>query len=392
MLQKKIEGKDYKKAKLSTRGGDLEKRWYVYFSLWSKTEQKFIRPAPEYISSRLFKTAEERKSEGKLLIDFFNKHLAAGNITLDEKTNKAINEEKQISKRIYTIIEAMEIALLTTKNDSDVGERTYYNYELTINSFIAFLKKRKYDQLSINELDKSICLEYMNSAYKNITGKTFNIYLGDVRAVTRRLVDLDIIDANPFSLVKNRKVIKKRKQIWADEHKDLYFKYVKENDLSMNLIGMLNFYACLRPVEITRLKKKYFILEKNLLIIPGDSSKNQEPDPVTLSTTLVDELKLYLEKLDPEEFLFSINLKPGKTLINRKVITDRFAVIRKKLGIPKEIKHYSLKHTFNSKMVQKKVDIYALSKHNRHHDIRQTMDYVTDLQTEADEFFIDPGF
>lgn len=388
LLQKKIEGVDYKKAQLSTRGGDLKKRWYVYFYLWSDSDKKFVRPAPEYISNKQFPTADERITEGMAMVDFINELLASGEITLKSKAKP--ETELSISEKSFTIEQAVDVALEATKNDTDVSERTYYGYELTLLRFLKFCKKRKFETLDIKDLNKSMCLEFM-STYKNIKGKTYNIYLGDIRAVMKRLVDLEIIDINPFALLKNRKVIKLKKQIWQDEERLKYFNWVKDNEPGMYLIGRLVFYACVRPVEITRIKASFFQLDKFLLLLPGDASKNKRPDPVTINKDLAAELKQYLKGVPGDYYIFSKNLKPGPEKINRKVITDRFYWIRKKLGIPFEIKHYSLKHTFNSKMVEKKVDIYALSKHNRHHDIRQTMDYVTDLQIGADHVFLDPG-
>ena len=91
----------YKEAKLSDAGGDLSKRWHVYFSIWSDKEKKFKRKQ-EFISSKDYPTRAARTRFANELIALFNDGLRKGNITLPEY------RKKSISRKNYSIEEGIE--------------------------------------------------------------------------------------------------------------------------------------------------------------------------------------------------------------------------------------------------------------------------------------------
>ena len=375
----------YKEAKLSDAGGDLSKRWHVYFSIWSDKEKKFKRKQ-EFISSKDYPTRAARTRFANELIALFNDGLRKGNITLPEY------RKKSISRKNYSIEEGIEKALELLKSDTDVNEVTFKSYRLACEKFLQYIDSKSLKFLSITDIDKAMCFDFMSTAYSNITGKTYNSYLGDIRASFNRLMEADIIESNPFTLVRNKKVIRSKKKIWSDEDLKVFFEWTERNDLGMHVIGMLDYYSVFRPIEITRVRIGMLDLDNNVLWLPGDDAKNKKPLPVTLNNKIIEPIRRLIKGHDKSDYLISYGLKPGPIQINRKVITDRFYKLREELGIEFDIKLYSLKHTFNTKMAKSGANLYELSKHNRHYDIRQTEEYINDLLDGANPNFIDTDF
>ena len=145
--------KNFSNPKLYTASGDLNKRWYVYFSYRNPKNGRLKRVTPFYGEAHKYKTKEDRlfvsSTYRKKILELLNKGFNPfeNNTELYQKrkelentgetttkTSEPIKEprnlivEDQISTRTNqkTIKEAFEFSLLIKKKI--VGTRTYSGY------------------------------------------------------------------------------------------------------------------------------------------------------------------------------------------------------------------------------------------------------------------------
>lgn len=70
----------FTKPKIYNAGGDLTKRWYVYFSYRNPQTGKMERQAPIYLSINKHKTFEERTTAAKEIRNIVEKMLKEGSV------------------------------------------------------------------------------------------------------------------------------------------------------------------------------------------------------------------------------------------------------------------------------------------------------------------------
>jgi hypothetical protein len=96
--------KDYSEPKIYNANGDLQKRWYIYFSFRNPKTGKLERQTPIYGGINQFKTLRERKEAAKNLCEAVKKILKTG---FNPYTVSKLDE---IEKN-YSIKDAFEEAL-----------------------------------------------------------------------------------------------------------------------------------------------------------------------------------------------------------------------------------------------------------------------------------------
>ncbi len=75
-LQEFEKHKPFKKARLYDAKGDLKKRWYINFNVWSELKNKMIRKRDYSVNE--YKTVAQRNAHAKKRIKEINKLLESG--------------------------------------------------------------------------------------------------------------------------------------------------------------------------------------------------------------------------------------------------------------------------------------------------------------------------
>lgn len=164
--------------------------------------------------------------------------------------------------------------------------------------------------------------------------------------------------------------------------------YLKENNKNMFLFVLLVYHCFIRPAEILKLKIKDVDFEKGIIRISSSISKNNKTSYTTMSNQLMELMQEYKEK-DKELYIFSSRMNPGLGSLGRNTVTTRFRIICRKLQLPEDLKLYNFKHTGNTEMIQKGMNIRELQLQNRHSDISITERYLYRLGGNANLAFRD---
>jgi len=270
-------------------------------------------------------------------------------------------------------------------------------------SFISMLKEYlktvlKNENIFCINFNQELARNYMLWCWneKGIEGRTFNGYIRGYHSIWTWLVEFNYSKVNVFDGI-SRKKEKKKSRIEIDRNLRASIKthLQARNENGYWLMCELCFYGLIRPSEMVRLKVKNVDLEKQIIILKFNETKNQDERICSLPNHLVSLLKEHMKTANPDEFLFSENdmFKPGKKELDSRKIAKRWEKLRNEVGFGKTIQFYSqrdsgiifLLDSINPEYVRSQADHYSLemttkyTKHFRPEGNRDIMNLEPDV-------------
>lgn len=322
--------KRYKKPKIYHGGKDydLSKRWYVYYDYLNPETNKFVRQTPITLNvNRLYKTKSERLAYLKDLVLAIETLLKKGYSPYD--VAKEDNQDWQ---------DAFKFALSVKKKE--VKQTTYKDYKSRLSLFEAFLISQGHRFSYIKEIDKKCVNAFLNT----IKGaKNRNNTRASLSSIFSVLADHDIIEANFIKEIRNKKTEQKAIKIYSEKEITHIIELLKEQDKTLLIFIYMVSYMFIRPIELVRIKIDDIDL-KNKLVKFG--SKTKELKTKIIPDIIYNDLKEYLE--NKKGYLFDDSI--GNEINKRNYYTKRFRKFRERNNIDVDLKLYSFRHTFTSKV------------------------------------------
>jgi integrase len=197
-------------------------------------------------------------------------------------------------------------------------------------------------------------LEYLRETNPRFSNARFNKYRAYLSRVFRELIEMELIDANPVrDIAKAKETFRMRETLTPDDMGRIA--ELKSVTPSFYRYLVIFFYSGSRTTELFRLKVSAVNLAKQefrVLVKKGNAYREDIRVITNDALPLWDEL---LAGADPDHFVFSRGLKPGRQMIRPDQINRRWdKYVRRGLGIEKDF--YSLKHTF-ADMIAERLDI-----------------------------------
>lgn len=354
---------NYTLPQLRDQDGDLTKRWAVY---WYVDGQRKV----EWISEKI----KDRKS----------RYLQAQKV-IDEVTEQLQKGKKEIfidSKK--SLVNLIDSALKWKK--LYVSVRTFQSYESITTKLVSWLKANMpgatLEQFTSFEANQFI--EHHFSSGKKYTAKTINCNIGYLYTVFERIGKTNAMPENPFKM---EKLLESDPDIsiWNEDLKKKISNYLKKKHPDLFTILLLVYHCYLRPDEIRQIQAKNINLSKGTIKVSSKKGKSNCVKYPTISKQLSKILAAKIKDLAPDTYIFSKGLKPGKNPISRNMISMRFKKVREQLDIPAEYKLYHFKHTGNSEMVDKGLNVRDLQKQNGHSSLTITEKYLRRFNDSANK-------
>jgi len=291
------------------------------------------------------------------------------------------------------ILDAIQVAL-RFKCTSD-REHTRITYTSFTNIFSEWLKLQKWDGLPISAFDRAkaklfldhILLERKDRYGNAVKNRTYNNYLINMRALFYELVERQYIKENPFANHKPRKEEQKLRHPFEQGDSTIIARYVYLHNRPVYLAILLISHCGLRLSELRRLRARDIDLDRGLIVLGGDQTKNKERAFITIPSSVVPTLRSFeIDKIPAYQLIFGLGLKPHpKVCCGRNTISDRFREMLQAMLKAKMLKSiegytaYSWKDTGAIAMVKAGMDIMALQKHLRHKSLSTTQRYLQTL-------------
>lgn len=354
----------FRLARLVDRSGDLNKDWYIEFSVWNVQKNGLTRKRVREINK--YKSKAERYNYAKKYIKEVNELLKEG-YHID--TNKQENKAKQENKLTTVLHEIIEI------KSKELAKKTITSMAGTVNEFLIYCRGSHVSVAS--QLTKQLLIKYRDFlSKKDIKARTINNKFAYLSSVFSELEKREIIKSNPLKGLKKLKESKSFKN-WSfnDVQISELKPYLKQN-IDMWLQVQLMYYCFIRPNESRLLKYNNIDLANNQIYIPAEISKNRKGGFVVVPTVLKKELL----KLDIEDKLgFYYVLGGGAAPLGRDTLSKQHRRILNKLDYDKRFTYYSWKHTGVVKAYKNGIDLKSLQFQGRWHDLKILDNYLKSL-------------
>jgi len=372
---------NFKTPKIYTAKGDLNKRWYVYFSFKNPKTGKFQRMKNIYGIANKFKTKEDRlyvlttyrRNLIKLLKEGFNpfennseliaKKKQENNAVIQTKIevpveNSSVKRNEEKTEVSMTIKKAIDFAL--TIKEKTVSERTFKDYSSKSKKFINWLKKEHPKVKTIDQLTKKEVQQYLNYVLSKTTARNRNNYRVEISSLIQVLVDNDIIKSNMVKSIKILKTRPERNKTYSKDKLEEIYSFLENNDPHLLLFIKFISYNLLRPIEVCRVKIKDINLKQKTISF---KAKNKVLKTKTIPNILLKELP-DLSNCNQDELLFTPHNIGGKWDANENNRRDYFSkrfkkVVKEHFGLDKQYGLYSFRHTFITKLYRELANDYT---------------------------------
>jgi integrase len=389
--------KQFSAPKIYNANGDLNKRWYVYYSFRNPISGKLERQKNVYGITNTFSTFEERmyvlstyaRNLLKLLEQGYSPYndntalyqnlkkeeensvpaknaiateqLMTDNTPISIKSvlegntgNPTIHPEKLESANCnadatLTVEMALQQALSIKKNV--VNERTLADYTYKAKHLLKWLEENEPTVVAIEQLTKQHLNTYLNDILGRTSARNRNNYRIDLSSLFQTLKDNDLVAENYLKKIPPLRSVPVRNRGFSLKEQEKIFLYLEERDPLLLLYIKFISYAFLRPIEACRIKvEDVDVTNKRIRF----KAKNKPYKTKILPQLLIDALP-DLSGLPKENLLFSpkgIGLHWESKLANRRdYFSKRFKeVIKDHFGFNENYGLYSFRHTYITKL------------------------------------------
>lgn len=339
-------------------GGDIAKKWFIYYSVRNPKTDKMVRFK---VYEPLFKakTARDRYDEANKMIARFAAKLKAGWSPFNDDSRVIYADNLEYSKiaRIYGKQRATNknvrfhasryIDFITPSIDH---EGTLPTYQSKLRIFTMWCDAHGLEDNDITCINNSIMVGFFDWLINDQkrSGKTVSTYRQVLQAFFEWMVKQKIFVSNPVhDLPRCNRIVDMSP---SPIHKTdiAVFKEAMKNDPQLWLAVQFQYYCAIRPgKELRFLKVKNIDFARGLITVNRTEAKKKITRTVVVPSEFLIELKqIYrLHEYDKEDYVIGKNGKPGTQFIGKNCLRYRFNDIRKLLGMPLEYKLYSWKHT-----------------------------------------------
>ena len=333
-------------------------------------------------------TIAEKKKHGDRLCKEYSAKLLAGWTPFDG--NQVVYEDQIVSSfaaRIYgrkrsgnkTPRYFLSDFLLTKKHLQD---KTYETYNSKITIFCNWLEKQGLGENDITTIDTVVLDKFWAFIIdeQKLSKLTVEKYWQIIRSFFNYLIDKKVLRISPVGArPKVKRVCDNSAKPINPKDLEAFKNAIRPNDPQLWLAMQFEFYCYIRPGRELRNMKFYWLnLAQGIITIPAEFAKNGKKENVVIPSHFLKTLKeeFMLQLYDAELYVFSKNAKPGRDPLGKNTLRNRFNRFRDDLGLSKQYKFYSSKHTGAMMASNNNIPIKDIQMQMRHSSLEITDKYL----------------
>lgn len=261
-------------------------------------------------------------------------------------------------------------------DELNYSEKTVITYIESLKEFTNFLQEHHYSFLNINKDIANSYKAYLVS--KNYEAKTSSLYLSAVRTFYRYLVEIKAIAANPFSGIKNPKVIKKLPNFLNHSESESLLEMDKEKnifDIRNDFIIEFLYATGLRVSELCNIKMKDISFSEKKIKVMGKGSKERIVFYKAIDDKLWNDYLCVRDKFlngTPSDYLL-VSITGKLTTRSVEKIVKNYAL---KKNIKSKVTPHTLRHTFATDLLNEGADIRSVGELLGHESLSTTQIYT----------------
>jgi integrase len=364
--------------KLYTAGGDVNKKWFVYFHYFNPATGRNQRV-------RLFagfadkETYHQKIQHGQWLVQQTTDKLKSGWCPFESEPALAVppNHAGEVLEKGKSISVAVTQLLQRLNKELQWREKTFADYTSMAKIFSEYLSARKphLHLRAFNEKEAQLFLQWLSEKRGPTTR---NKYRAGLCRIWLQLVRSGHAIQNPWREIPKLREHRAGKLAFNEAQARALKQAMQKNDPWLWLVCSFQFHCFLRPVsEVRLIKIQDLDFDAMKVRIPAKNVKTHQSKILDMPTALCHELKeMQVHKLKPEYYLFGKNGLPGIEPISKNRFYKRHSKIQKAAGISSDFSLYSWKHTGNVMLYRKFKDLKMNQAINHHSDISTTDIYL----------------
>lgn len=371
-------------------GGDISKKWYIYYYVRSpitnKLERFMVQENMNQCTSK-----KERKAYATKLLAKYKRKLKNGWTPFNDKdtiyasilnyADKGKKHKPEIKEKDYSIEQFVSKALESIKKD--LRDKTFKSYQSQLRGFVKWLRSENLEHLEIIEFDVKQAQKFLDSL--TLHKRTIKAYRNNLKRIFNIDIIKEVLEVNPFAETKPIKSeTTENKRAFRSNEIALIKEYCLDKEPEMWFFIQFIFYCFIRPNELRQLKVGDFNFDNNLIEIRHDIAKNKKSQRVTMPNHFAKEVFEKLKDKQSKDYVFP-SLQRIKRVLDpprprsKSYFTNKFRAILETLGFDyKEAKVslYSWKHTGVINFYKAEKDLSLLQSQLRHSSLEMTEIYL----------------
>lgn len=208
---------------------------------------------------------------------------------------------------------------------------------------------------------------------------TIEKYKQNLNGLFKYLLSKKLVYENPmYNIPIPPKKVDYSAQEILKEDRDLLLNVIKREDPQLYLACLFQYYCALRPgSELRLLKVKQINFNNGLVTVRSSEAKNHQTRVIQIADSF---RKIIIEfginNYEKELFVFSKNGIPGTLPVGKNTLRNRFNRFRDALGLSKDYKFYSWKHTGAGALDDINVPLRDIQQHLGHSNAEYTAIYL----------------
>ncbi|MFK7049868.1 tyrosine-type recombinase/integrase [Flavobacterium davisii] len=354
---------DYKPAELK-----VNKEWIIVYYSKNPTNKKLER---QRVRVPILKDKTERLRHAKKIVLEINKKLVNGWSPYLEETGKNYKSFKQA---ILEFLKGIDKQVA----DSVLRADTKRSYSSNCNLIQLFVETKAKINFAL-EINRKFCIDYLDWIYiqRSSSPRTRNNHLTFLKVFCSFLVQRGILAENPAIGIAQLKITTKKRVSFEENVKRKIKEYFKTLNNGYPTLCLMTYYCFIRNTELRKLKVKDIDLDKGVIFVSSEISKNKRNEAVTIPNKYLSIISQHIKGLDPDYFVFSKNkYLPGKDPMSVRKIANGWDLLRQKLNLGNEYQFYGLKDTGITDLLNSGVPAIKVRNQARHYDIKITEIYA----------------
>lgn len=258
-----------------------------------------------------------------------------------------------------------------------VSENTVTAYRTDVAQFLESIQEKKMSLAKFSVKDAEDYLKHLSKSFGGtLSVSTLARKISSLRNFFDYLVLRNRVPSNPWSKVKSPR-LRKRSPDFLTKREVESILMASERNQRDNLILSLLYYCGLRVSELCNLKVADVSFSPAFVRI--EMGKGRKDRIVPLNKNVADKLKAYIEvsKKDAGEYLFGGAKRLHPSTVFR--IVRKYATL---CNIKKRVHPHTLRHSFATHLLQKKVNVRVVQELLGHANLSTTSTYLHLLDEE----------
>lgn len=357
----------FKPAQLSSG-----KEWFVYYYVTNPVTEKLVR---KKVKINSIKGITARKKFANQLINEINQKLYSGwNPFLEETAPRGL-------KDIHLVL---DIFLKSKKRE--LRSDSVRSYQSFVDNLKEWLISRGFKTMYTAKFNRVHAVDYMDYLYneKEVSNVTWNNYLRFCRLLFTWMIEHQYCVENHFQSIKKKRIGEKQRIVVPEDTRLKIRNHLEYADFDFLIVCLLVFHALIRPKEISNLKPSSFNLQNQTILVEGSYSKNKKDRLITIPDSLAHDLKRWnFGGAAENEYIFGKGWKPGKHKNDSRNFSKKWDKLRKLIGMPVEMKLYSLRDSGIIQMLNDGISPEEVMKQADHSSLEITTKYAKHANPEG---------